>query len=95
MDLPEKIKTDLIKLARQYDVKKILLFGSRAREDSAEKSDVDIAVYGCRDFTNFAFDVDEKVWTLLTFDIVDMDEKVSDELKSEIKRDGVIIYEKV
>lgn len=56
---------------------------------------MDIAVYGCRDFTNFAFDVDENVWTLLTFDIVDMDEDISDELKSEIKRDGVIIYEKV
>lgn len=95
MNLPEKVKTDLIELAQHYDVKKILLFGSRARGDNGEKSDVDIAVYGCRDFTNFAFDVDENVWTLLTFDIVDMDEDISDELKREIKRDGVIIYEKV
>jgi len=49
MNLPEKVKTDLIELAQHYDVKKILLFGSRARGDNGEKSDVDIAVYGCRD----------------------------------------------
>lgn len=95
MNLPIRIKLDLTNLARKYDVDKILLFGSRAREDNGEKSDVDIAVYGCHDFTNFSFDVEEKVWTLLTFDVVDMDKDISDELKSEINRDGVVIYEKV
>lgn len=28
------------------------------------------------------------------FDVVQADEKISDELKQEIERDGVIIYEK-
>ena len=95
VDLPERVNVDLRKIASQYDVAKIVLFGSRARGDNQAKSDVDIAVYGCRDFTNFYFDVEEKVWTLLTFDIVNMDNDVSEELKREIKRDGVIIYEKI
>ena len=95
VDLPERVNVDLRKIASQYDVAKIVLFGSRARGDNQAKSDVDIAVYGCRDFTNFYFDVEEKVWTLLTFDIVNMDNDVSEELKQEIKRDGVIIYEKI
>lgn len=34
---------------------------------------MDLAVYGCADFTNFSLDVDEKVRTLLMFDILDMD----------------------
>ena len=95
VDLPERVNVDLRKIASQYDVDKIVLFGSRARGDNQAKSDVDIAVYGCRDFTNFYFDVEEKVWTLLTFDIVNMDNDVSEELKREIIRDGVIIYEKI
>jgi predicted nucleotidyltransferase len=85
----------LEKLALEYGVVKIILFGSRARGDNSEKSDVDIAVYGCRDFVNFKLDVEEKVWTLLTFDIVNMDNEISEELAGEIKRDGVVIYEKI
>ena len=95
MNLPERVRFDLIALAKSYDIDKMVLFGSRAREDNNAKSDVDIAVYGCRDFTNFYFDVEERVWTLLMFDIVNMDKDVSDELKREINRDGVIIYEKI
>lgn len=82
--------------ARSYDVDKIVLFGSRARGTNHPKSDIDIAVYGCKNFRDFYFEINEKVETLLTFDIVNMDEKnISDELLSEIERDGVVIYEKV
>lgn len=90
-----RIKSDLIKLAHKYDVDKIVLFGSRARGDNHDKSDIDIAVYGCEQHSRFALDVEEQVWTLLTFDVVDMDKPVSAELRSEIQRDGVVIYEKV
>ena len=95
MNLSDRIIDDLKKLALGYGISKIVLFGSRARGDNGDKSDVDIAVYGCRDFLKFKLDVEEKVWTLLTFDIVNMDEKISGELAGEIRRDGVTIYEKV
>ena len=60
-----------------------------------QESDVDIAVYGCEDFARFSLDVEDEVWTLLKFDVVNMDGDVSEELKNEIHRDGVVIYEKV
>ena len=94
MNLSDRIIADLKKLALEYGIEKIILFGSRARGDNGDKSDVDIAVYGCSDFVNFKLDVEEKVWTLLTFDIVNMDESISGELAGEIRRDGVVIYEK-
>ena len=95
MNLSDRIIADLKKLALEYGIEKIILFGSRARGDNGDKSDVDIAVYGCSDFMNFKLDVEEKVWTLLTFDIVNMDESISGELAGEIRRDGVVIYEKI
>ena len=95
MNLSDRIIADLEKLALEYGVVKIILFGSRSRGDNSEKSDVYIAVYGCRDFVNFKLDVEEKVWTLLTFDIVNMDNEISEELAGEIRRDGVVIYEKI
>ena len=91
----EKIFAQLRELARRYDVGRLMLFGSRARRTHREKSDVDLAVYGCSDFLNFSFDVDEKVETLLSFDVVNMDEAPSAELVAEIERDGVTLYEKV
>ena len=95
MNLTDRIIEDLRKLALEYGIAKIVLFGSRARGDNGDKSDVDIAVYGCSDFVNFKLDVEEKVWTLLTFDIVNMDESISGELAGEIRRDGVVNYEKM
>ncbi len=44
---------------------------------------------------DFYYDVEEQAWTLLLFDVVDLDRGVSNELQAEIDRDGVIIYEKI
>ena len=59
------------------------------------KSDIDLAVYDCTNFRDFSFSVDEKIMTLLQFDIVNMNADVSEELRKEIERDGIIIYEKI
>ncbi len=92
----QRIFKQLSDFARQYSVDKIILFGSRARGNNRPKSDIDIAVYGCKNFRDFYFDINEKVETLLTFDIINMDEKnISTDLLSEIRRDGVVIYEKI
>ena len=40
------------------------------------------------------WDVKEKVHSLLSFDVVEADKPISEELKQEIEKDGVIIYEK-
>ena len=69
------------------------MFGSRARGDHTERSDVDLAVYG-GDFDSFYWNIKENIYSLLSFDVVDMNSRVTEELKKEIERDGVVIYEK-
>jgi predicted nucleotidyltransferase len=93
-NLPERVIRDISRFAKKYDVCRVILFGSRARGTNSERSDVDIAVNG-GDFDGFYWEIKENVHTLLMFDIVDLNADVSDELKIEIDRDGVIIYEKV
>ena len=93
-NLDERVKSEIIELAKKYNIEKVILFGSRARGDNHERSDIDLAVSG-GDILNFTFDVDEKVWTLLSFDVVNLDRGISEELQTEINRDGKMIYEKV
>ena len=92
-NLPDRILRELYSFARKHSVMKIVLFGSRARGTNTERSDIDIAVYG-GDFDKFYWDVKEKIHSLLMFDIVQADAPISDELKEEIEKDGVVIYEK-
>lgn len=92
-NLPDRIIREFLSFAQKYSVTKIILFGSRARGTNTERSDIDIAVYG-GDFEHFYWDVKEKTHSLLMFDIVQADESISDELRQEIKKDGVVIYEK-
>ncbi|MBR6400257.1 MAG: nucleotidyltransferase domain-containing protein [Firmicutes bacterium] len=93
-DLPALCEAGLIEAAKKYDIHRLILFGSRARAGAFERSDVDIAVLG-GDADGFCFDIEESVDTLLSFDVVDMSETLSDKLKSEIEKDGVILYEKI
>lgn len=99
MNLDVFIVQKLRELARQHDADKIVLFGSRARGDNHSRSDVDLAVWGLHDairYLDFQEAVEERVPTLLQFDIVDMDGfYVSDALRSEVEKDGVVIYEKI
>ena len=74
----------IIELAQQYDIEKVLLFGSRARGDYKRKSDVDLASTG-GNFTRFSLDVDELTSTLLQFDIVNLDRPVQKELLESIQ----------
>ena len=45
-DLPERVIRELFSFATKHSVRKIILFGSRARGNNTERSDIDIAVYG-------------------------------------------------
>ena len=44
--------------------------------------------------TDFTFGIEDEVWTLLMFDVVNLDRPVQPELLAEIDRDGVVLYEK-
>ena len=81
-------------LARKHGIQKVILFGSRARGDYKERSDIDLAIAGGNGDL-FALDVDEYTSTLLMYDIVNLDKSVQEELLESIQKEGMILYEKV
>ena len=93
MNLPEKVRVGIVQLAERYGLERVILFGSRARGDNWERSDIDLAVRG-GDVVRFALDVDEELPTLLMFDVVDLSRPVQAELLAAIRREGVLLYEK-
>ena len=66
MNLPKKIHQGILNLAKKYQLSKVILFGSRARGDNKERSDIDLAVSG-GDVIRFSLDADEDLPTLLMF----------------------------
>ena len=91
--LPNRVLNTIRLFAGKHNVQKVFLFGSRARGTHTERSDIDIAVVG-GDFDAFYWDIKENTHSLLMFDIVNMDESTSDDLREEIEKDGIMIYEK-
>ena len=79
---------------KKYNVKKVILFGSRARGSFKEKSDIDLAVQG-GNFVHFMLDVNEETSTLLCFNIINLDEEIQSELRDSIKKEGKTIYEEI
>ena len=92
--IKQNVLQALIKLAKDNDVRKLILFGSRARGDYKERSDIDLAFYGGNS-SRFILEVDEETPTLLQFDVLDLDKPIQAELLESIKREGMVIYEKV
>ena len=92
------LKTSLLQsineLAKKYNIQKVVLFGSRARGDHKERSDIDLAVSG-GDIVGFTFAVEEETPTLLMFDVVNLDKEVQQDLLDSIKKEGVVLFEKV
>ncbi|MDO4492392.1 MAG: nucleotidyltransferase domain-containing protein [Clostridia bacterium] len=92
--LKDRLVGELTALAAYHDLDRLILFGSRARGDHRERSDIDLAVLG-GDTARFALDADEETSTLLRFDIVDLGGAVQPELLESIRRDGKVLYAKV
>lgn len=87
------------RLAALPYVEKIILFGSRARKDNSERSDIDLALV-CPKATNeewsyIKIHIIENRDTLLKVDCIRFDSlKDNDPFKHEILKDGVILYER-
>jgi len=86
------------KISMNYRIEKVVLFGSRAREDNLPESDYDIAVFGnsltAVNKACFYAEVEE-INTLKKIDVVFVNNSSKDELVKNIMRDGVVIYEQV
>ena len=94
LGIAHSIEQDIISIAIKNDIKKLILFGSRARGDFKRTSDIDLAVEG-GNISAFAVQVDEEVSILLEFDIINLDGRVQKELLESIRREGVLLYEKI
>ncbi|MCD8053515.1 MAG: nucleotidyltransferase domain-containing protein [Lachnospiraceae bacterium] len=92
-NLPERVFYDISLFAKKHSIEKVILFGSRARGTHTERSDIDLAVSG-GDFDGFYWDIQEKTHSLLLFDVIDLSQEISDELKSVLEKEGIVIYEK-
>ncbi|MEE1273468.1 MAG: nucleotidyltransferase domain-containing protein [Olegusella sp.] len=89
--LPAPVVESIQALAQRCGIKRVRLFGSRARGDNRERSDIDLAVSG-GNVAEFSCDIDYETPTLLMFDVVDLDKPVNPELLKSINRDGIDIY---
>ena len=89
-NLSPKLEREIIFQARRFGVKKLILFGSRARGTNHERSDIDLAALG-GDVAEFA-DALEELDTLLSFDVVDLDANITPDFQAEIARDGIILH---
>ena len=88
------VMDEIKKIAEKYDIKRVILFGSRARGDYQRESDIDLAVEGGR-ITDFILEVKETTSTLLNFDIVDLEKTAPGKFRDSIKKEGIILYEKI
>lgn len=75
------------------DVKRVILFGSRARGTADIRSDIDIAVLSESDTGNMNAVLNEEIPTLLKIDLVQLN-RADNRLSDKISRDGAILYEK-
>lgn len=92
--IKNKVIQEIVRLAQKNQIEKLILFGSRARGDYKERSDIDLAFQG-GDSSQFILSVDEETSTLLEFDVIDLDKPVRKELLESIHREGVVLYEKI
>lgn len=85
------------RLARHPAVERVRLFGSRARGDNFERSDIDLAVEApgmpASDWLKIKLDFEEEAPTLLLIDLVRSEEAVED-LRGQIRDEGIVVYER-
>lgn len=95
MNLEKRIVDEIVDIASNFDgIEKVLIFGSRARCDNSFKSDIDLAIYSQESISEFIDEIETRTTTLLEFDYSNMN-AITDELFIEqVKKEGIVIYEK-
>lgn len=91
----DKVLSEIKRISLSYKaIQKVILFGSRARGDHNEKSDIDLAVYADGEISGFRYDLETKIPTLLEFDITKMTEGLDPAFLEQVAKEGIVIYEK-
>lgn len=89
--LKDEIIKDIREIINKYKKYKFKLFGSRARGDYSETSDIDIAIFEniSREDEYRIRDDFDKLDIIFKIDLVFIDKYIKQELLDSIKRDGV------
>lgn len=93
----QNLYNDMISVIKKFGVKKAILFGSRARGDYKNNSDIDLAfIFNNNDKDNFIKMQAklEELNTLYKFDVIDFNTLKNNKFKEEILKDGIVIFEK-
>ncbi|MGN0027634.1 MAG: nucleotidyltransferase domain-containing protein [Clostridium sp.] len=97
-NLDKKIVEEIYEIASKYkSIRKILLFGSRARKDNSPKSDIDLAIYidgKSYELSDFIYDIENNTSTLLELDFTNINEIDDSFFIEQVEREGIPIYEK-
>jgi uncharacterized protein len=85
------------RLARHPAVERVWLFGSRARGDHFERSDIDLAIEAPgidrSEWAKLHLDLDEEANTLLLIDFVLVDD-LPESFRQRVQREGRLLYER-
>ena len=83
----EEVMQEIVRLCEKYKAKEVILFGSRAKGTARERSDIDIAVSGVKEFDLLAEEI-EDLPTLYSVDLVNMDTCKNQLLLEDIREYG-------
>lgn len=88
----------IIQILQQYkEIEQAIIFGSRAKGNYKNGSDIDIALKGeisLKTFSDCQFILEEEILLPYMFDIIDYNRLTNDKLKEHIDRVGVVFYER-
>lgn len=82
---------------RHANVEKVLIFGSRAKGNYSEGSDIDLAVVGSEISFNQLMDINiqiEDLGLLYKVDVIDYKKNIGTPIGEHIERVGLIFYER-
>ena len=95
--IPSKLSEFLQEqFAKNADIKRAALFGSRARGDHSEQSDFDVAVFGSvqkADKDRLRYALEWEAPTLHKIDLIFYDDCHDEAFKQNILREGITIYD--
>jgi predicted nucleotidyltransferase len=91
----DRVFNFLKKIGAKHGATKVVLFGSRARGDSHDTSDYDVAFFGlCEKSQNAVFaECENNLITLKKID-VSFEQNLDEKFLQNIKKEGIILYER-